>query len=92
MKTVSKRELNQQTATVLADVSAGEDIVITERGRPQWKITKFRHEETPLERLERLGLYTPASADPPPWPETPGGPEYTEDEFETLLDEMRSDH
>ncbi|MEV8263548.1 type II toxin-antitoxin system prevent-host-death family antitoxin [Microbacterium sp. NPDC077057] len=34
MGTVSKTELNQQTARVLARVTAGEHLTVTDRGRP----------------------------------------------------------
>lgn len=34
MATVSRTELNQQTAKVLARVAAGETVTITDRGRP----------------------------------------------------------
>lgn len=34
MATVTRTELNQQTARVLARVHAGEDVTVTDRGRP----------------------------------------------------------
>lgn len=41
-----------------------------------------------LARLEGQGLYEPPSASPPPWPNVPGGPRYTEPQFEALREEM----
>ncbi|MDY6808969.1 MAG: hypothetical protein SW127_08110 [Actinomycetota bacterium] len=48
--------------------------------------------ETTLARLEREGRYTPPSAEPVAWPETPGGPAYTGAEADALLDEIRGEH
>lgn len=32
------------------------------------------------------------ASDPAAWPDTPGGPAYTSEEVDSLLDEMRSEH
>jgi prevent-host-death family protein len=92
MGIVTKRELNQNTADVLARATADGDVVVTERGRPRWRIVPFQEHEDVLARLEREGLYTPPSTSPTPWPESPGGPAYTEAEADALVDEMRGDH
>ncbi|MEQ6896060.1 hypothetical protein [Microbacterium sp. KR10-403] len=92
MRSVTKRELNQNTAAVLAEAASADGLVVTERGKPQWRISVFREEESPLTRLESEGRYTPPSASPAPWPETPGGPAYTDADVEALLDELRGDH
>ncbi|MDY6808970.1 MAG: hypothetical protein SW127_08115 [Actinomycetota bacterium] len=34
MRTVTKRELNQHTAAVLGHVTGSEDVVVSERGKP----------------------------------------------------------
>lgn len=39
MADVTRTELNQQTARVLARVQAGEDVTVTDRGRPIARIT-----------------------------------------------------
>ncbi len=39
MATVTRTELNQQTARVLARVEAGESVTVTDRGRPVARIT-----------------------------------------------------
>ncbi|WP_193106113.1 type II toxin-antitoxin system Phd/YefM family antitoxin [Brachybacterium sp. FME24] len=39
MADVTRTELNQQTARVLARVEAGEDVTVTDRGRPIARIT-----------------------------------------------------
>lgn len=92
MHTISKRELNQQTAAVLDKVTDAEDVVVTERGKPRWRISVVRDSDTALLRLEREGRYTPPASDPAPWPTTPGGPTYTADEADALIEDMRSDH
>jgi antitoxin (DNA-binding transcriptional repressor) of toxin-antitoxin stability system len=38
MKSISKRELNQNTAQVLEGVGIGEPVIVTERGVPRWRI------------------------------------------------------
>lgn len=92
MRRVTKRELNQRTAAVLDQVTDTDDVVVTERGKPRWRVSTVRHNDTPLARLEREGRYTPPSSTPAPWPRRPGGPAYTEDQADALLDELRGDH
>lgn len=69
MKTVTKRELNQQTARVLAEVDAGETIVVTERGVPRWRIEAADEFVDPIARLEARGQITRAQQHPAPWPD-----------------------
>lgn len=92
MKTVTKRELNQHTAAVLDQVSDAEDVVVTERGKPRWRVSTVREQDTALARLEREGRYSPPASTPTPWPSRPGGRAYTDGEVDALLDEMRGDH
>ena len=92
METITKRELNQHTAAALEKVTADDDIVVTERGRPRWRITAVRSQDSTLERLERTGQYVPPAATPAPWADAPSGPSYTEQAVASLLDEMRSEH
>lgn len=92
MRMVTKRELNQQTAAVLDQVTDDDPIVVTERGKPRWRLTTVAGGESTLARLEREGRYTPPSSDPTPWPESPGGPRYTDAETDALIDEMRGGH
>jgi antitoxin (DNA-binding transcriptional repressor) of toxin-antitoxin stability system len=92
MRTITKRELNQQTAAALDKVTDTEDLVVTERGRPRWRVSAVRESDTTLARMEREGRYTPPSSDPTPWPAAPGGPRYSADEADALIDEMRGDH
>lgn len=91
MKTVTKRELNQHTAAVLNQVADDEDVVVTERGKPRWRVTTIREQETVLARLEREGRYAPPASTPTQWPSHPGGPAYTDSQVDALLDEMRGD-
>ncbi|MDO5627983.1 MAG: hypothetical protein Q4G43_06640 [Mobilicoccus sp.] len=89
---VSKRDLNQHTAAVLDQVSAEKDVVVTERGVPRWRISAFRSRDDVLVRLAREGRYTPPTREPAPWPDHPGGPSYTGEQVDALIDEMRGDH
>ena len=63
MGTVTKTELNQQTARVLARVAAGEHITVTERGRPIAEITPPR--ESAWDRLVAAGKVQLATASGP---------------------------
>lgn len=92
MHTVTKRELNQNTAAVLDSVTATDDLVVTERGTPRWRVSTVRDHDTTLARLEREGRYVPPVVTPAPWPEHPGGPSYTAEQVDDLLDEMRGEH
>lgn len=92
MATVTKRELNQNTATVLDLVTETEDVVITERGKPRWRVTAVHDTDSALARLEREGRYTPPAEMPTPWPTRPGGPAYTDQQVDALLGDMSGDH
>lgn len=92
MDTVTKRDLNQHTASVLDRVTETGDIVVTERGKPRWRVSPFRSEDVPLVRMERDGRYIPPALAPTPWPASPGGPKYTDAEVNALLDEIHGDH
>lgn len=92
MPSITKRELNQQTAAVLERVTDTDDLVVTERGKPRWRVSAIRESDTALVRLEREGRYAPPSAEPAPWASAPNGPTYTTDEADALIDEMHGDH
>lgn len=92
MQTISKRELNQRTAAVLELVTETEDVVVTERGKPRWRVSVVRAQDTVLARLEREGRYAPPASAPAAWPSHPGGQRYTDAQVDALLDEMRGDH
>lgn len=90
VKVVTKRELNQQTASVLAAVREGDPVIVTERGLPRWRI-----EEAGLSDLDRgagVGLHvTPARSDPIAWP-TGDGNVYSAGEIEELQSWARGDN
>lgn len=92
MGKVTKRDLNQNTAAVLRLVTKEDDIVVTERGEPRWRISVYRDQDERLARMERAGRYTPPVEKPTPWPSQPSGPKYSDVEVEELVDEMREDH
>jgi len=58
MKTISAREANQQFSRLLGEVAAGEEIVITRRGRPVATLAPFRGRPMTPERREALGELT----------------------------------
>lgn len=92
MTTISKRELNQQTAAVLARVTDSEDVIVTERGVPRWRVISAAGAESVLARLQREGRFTPAGTEPVPWPADVGGSAYVSSEVDALLDETRGEH
>lgn len=93
MRTVSKRELNHRMAAILEEVAQGSTIAVTERGKTRWIIAAHAGGlESSLDRLERDGVYVPASRHPSPWPDQPGGPAYTDQDVDALLDEIRGEH
>lgn len=92
MRMITKRELNQQTAAVLSRVTDTDDVIVTERGTPRWRVSSVQESDTALARLQREGRYTPPTTDPAPWPTTPGGPAYTSDGADALLAELRGEH
>jgi len=92
MDRVTKRELNQHTASVLDRATKTGDVVVTERGEPRWRVSPFTGQDAPLVRMERDGRYTRPASEPAPWPSHPGGPRYTDAAVAVLLDEMHGDH
>lgn len=60
---MTKTELNQQTARVLARVAAGEHVTVTERGRAIAEISPPR--ESAWDRLVAEGKVRPATASGP---------------------------
>lgn len=92
METVTKRELNQHTATVLARVDGGVEIVVTERGLPRWRVSGYSAPSGGLDRLQREGRYMPPSAAPAAWPEHGAGSPMASDRVDALLDEARGEH
>lgn len=57
-ESVGIRELQQHASKVVARISAGEEIVITERGRPVARMVPLRR--TPVEDLTESGRLRPA--------------------------------
>lgn len=62
MKTVSVREAREQIGSLLDAVSAGENIVITRRGKPVAKLTSLNIEETRLRFPDRTKFREQISA------------------------------
>lgn len=90
-ETVTKRELNQQTARVLARVREGGAIVVTERGVPRWRIEPVDGISDPVERLRAQGRIIPAKEHPMPWPEHEEPARYTPEEVDALYAWVRGD-
>lgn len=89
MKTVTKRELNRQTAKVLAAVKVGESVVVTEHGVPRWRIEAIDSDTDAIERLRAQGRIIPAKKDSMPWPEPERDPWYSPADVDRLYREMR---
>lgn len=91
-RTVTKRELNQQTARVLDAIDEGESVVVTERGVPTWRIVRMTFDDDLLERLRQAGLIArEASKNPRPLTMHAEPPRYTPEEIDAILDEVRAD-
>ncbi|MFJ2543719.1 type II toxin-antitoxin system Phd/YefM family antitoxin [Microbacterium sp. NPDC087589] len=85
MSRVTKTELNQQTAKVLARVAAGERLIITDRGRPIAELTPPA--QTVWERLVSSGRVTmPSKSGALPTPAA-----MSERSTRDILDDLRAD-
>lgn len=91
METVTKRELNQHTAAVLARADGGAEIVVTERGRPRWRVSGYTAPSGGLDRLQREGRYTPPRTEALPWPADGAGSSMASSRLDDLLAESRGD-
>lgn len=82
-----------EPAKVLAEVDAGESVVVTERGVPRWRIVAIGASPDPIERLRAEGRIIPASKNPPPWPRFTGADRRgrTPADVDALYTEMRED-
>jgi prevent-host-death family protein len=87
MSEVPVRELNQDTAGVLARVKRGEQIDITERGAVIARLVPAQ--VSPLAELLASGKLRPATVGGPV--PRPSGPVRTENEAGELLRQMRDD-
>lgn len=85
MTRVTRTELNQQTARVLARVAAGERIVVTDRGRPVAQIAP--PEATRWDELVGDGTVTAPTARGP----LPFEPVESDRSTAEVLDELRAD-
>ncbi|NMO56442.1 type II toxin-antitoxin system Phd/YefM family antitoxin [Actinoplanes sp. TBRC 11911] len=69
MERIGVRELNQNTSQVLARVSAGETIEITDRGRPIARLVPVGDDRSALSALVATGrAVAPTSTGPIPFP------------------------
>jgi antitoxin (DNA-binding transcriptional repressor) of toxin-antitoxin stability system len=91
MKTITKRELNQQTAQALSTVTPREPLLVTERGIARWRIEAVDVPADPVARLFADGRVTPAKAQPQAWPAPACGP-YTPVQVDALLADSRGRH
>jgi prevent-host-death family protein len=91
MERIGVRELNQNTSQVLARVSGGETIEITDRGRPVARLVPVDDDTSTLARLVSTGrAAAPTSVGPVPLPPRLGDPAVdVAAEIETMRDEER---
>lgn len=69
MERIGVRELNQNTSQVLARVSGGETLEITDRGRPVARLVPVGDDRSTLARLVATGrANAPTSVGPVPLP------------------------
>jgi len=85
MADVTRTELNQQTARVLARVQAGENVTVTDRGRPIAQLTPA--ETGRRERRVASGALRPAAARGIPEISTP----IRDWSTEQMIEDMRGD-
>lgn len=62
MRSVSHREMRNNSGDLLRSVEAGESVIVTNRGKPIAIVSPFKDEATPLEELRKLGHTRPAQA------------------------------
>lgn len=62
MRTVSHREMRNQSGELLRSVEAGESVIVTNNGRPVAVLSPYSEQQTPLERLRALGQTRPPQA------------------------------
>ena len=75
MERIGVRELNQNTSQVLARVSGGETIEITDRGHPVARLVPVADETSTLARLVGTGrAVAPTGSGPVPLPPRLGDP------------------
>lgn len=89
---VTKRELNQNTAGVLGGIGNDDVVIVTERGVPRWRIEAVAAGSDPITRLRAEGRIRPAKAEPAPWPTLDNPTGRTPADVDAALDEMRGDH
>lgn len=55
---VGLREVNHRAGQVFRRVTADNEVVVTESGKPRWRIVPYVEPEDPMERLVRVGRLT----------------------------------
>jgi antitoxin (DNA-binding transcriptional repressor) of toxin-antitoxin stability system len=91
MNTITKRQLNQQTAQALAAVTLRKPLLVTERGIARWRIEAVDAPADPVAKLRAEGRVTPAKAKPQDWPAETGAP-YTPAQVDALFADSRGTH
>jgi prevent-host-death family protein len=89
---VGLREANQRFSNIMKAVRRGEEVMLTERGKPLARIIPIRAadtSETVIRRLEETGLLRPASR-PRPMPVWEPRPIEGESIAQTLREERES--
>lgn len=89
MKTISKRELNQQTAQVLDGIHIGDPVLVTERGIARWRIEAVEVSTDPIARLRAEGRIQPAKSRPTAWPAIEA--RYTPAQIDALFADSRGE-
>lgn len=87
MKTIGIRELRQHASRYLAQVEAGEELAITNRGRTVARLVPVSEGERTLEALIEAGVLEPARE---PW-SLPRIDELPEGNLSAQLDDLRGE-
>lgn len=62
MRSVSQREMRNQSGELLRAVEAGESVIVTNRGKPVAMLSPYSESMTPIEALRAAGKTRPAQA------------------------------
>lgn len=63
MRSISQREMRNQSGEILLAVASGESIILTNHGKPMAVLSPYLEQQTPLERLRGLGQTRPPHSD-----------------------------
>lgn len=63
MRSISQREMRNQSSEILRAVASGESVIVTNHGKPMAVLSPYIAQQTPLEQLRSLGQTRPPQSD-----------------------------